>query len=721
MTIDNRDDYEAAVRRATKAAGSYYDGDIELMSDAEYDRLVDDVARTEQSHPDWKIDHHLFDQVAAGTSAGGDTKHTTPMLSLDKVTDDPQALDEWLGSIDCPVVVEPKLDGMAVRAVYRSGKLVQLVTRGDGATGEDITAQPNPITGLPEEVDQKLDFEVRGEIYMSNPQFVRANEIRAEHGENAFANQRNAVAGSIRRQRGDYAVPLSFAAYDLVDTGSAHLAAIEDSVIEAFGTIAARGTYSRRIDFLHQSLFGTAARLLSFALGRAGKTYMDPKPVVSVYGREGIVVTDPAEAITRVKILEAEREYLGYPIDGAVIKADNYTDRSRLGATSRAPRWALAYKFPAKELTAVVQDIEVSIGRTGRLALRARINPTVVDGSVVSYASLHNVSWLQDEDIRIGDTVIVKKAGDVIPRVESPIRSLRPEHAVRWQPPATDPAGNPWDKSTLLWRSTTPELSVAARLIYAVSRDALDIDGMSTAIVEALVEAGANDIDDLLRLNETDLIDLTTKDAAGKERRIGESVAKHLANEIEKARRAPLARIITALGIRGTGRAMSRRIAARFGSLHALRAATEDELQKVEGIGDKKADLIVSELAEMGPLIRRIEAIMAETAAQDELAATGENPPSSVAQVNDSPLAGMTIVVTGSMKGSALDGLSRNEMNELIERSGGKSSGSVSAKTSLLVCGEEGSSKWAKAKSLGVPIVTPDQFSAMIGKAPSNV
>lgn len=676
-TIATCDDYIATVEAAQLAAGAYYDTDVELMIDSEYDALIERIADAETAHPDWIIEHGLLTTVAAGTSAGGDVIHPTPMLSLDKVTDDLPALQRWIDSVGGPVVVEPKLDGMAVRAVYRAGRLTQVVTRGDGTSGEDVTAQAVAISGLPEHTSTDFDFEVRGEVYLSTSRFAQANAARVATGQPPFANSRNAIAGSLRSRSRSYPVLMSFAAYDADGAG------IDEAVIDQIGTVGARGTYSRRIDFLHQNLFGTAARL---------RHYLTPDELA------------PADLVQLFAQLRAE---LDYPIDGVVIKADLDSDRARLGAGSRAPKWALAFKFPAKELTAVVQDIEVSIGRTGRLALRARITPTVVNGSTVTYASLHNVSWLTEQDIRIGDTVIVKKAGDVIPRVESPILDLRPAGATAWLPPETDPAGNPWDKSTLLWRSTSPELSVAAKLIYAASRDALDIEGMSTAIIEALVADGAvTDLADLLALTETDLADLATTDTAGAARRIGASVACRLAEQITRARTAPLARLVTALGIRGTGRSMSRRLAAKFPSLDALRVATAGQLESVDGIGSEKAKLIVSELATMSVLL-------------DKLAAAG----ASVAPANDAseptqlPLVGMTVVITGSMKDSPLAALDRNEMNELIESNGGKSSGSVSAKTSLLVCGEEGSAKWVKATDLGIRIVTPVEFAGMVGIA----
>jgi len=852
MTLNTQADYLAAVEAARKGAAAYYDTDVQTMSDAQYDELIEQIAAAEQAHPQWTASDGLLTQVAAGTSSGGDVTHPTPMLSLDKVTEDKpgegyEALAAFIASVGGPVVVEPKLDGMAIRAVYRDGKLVQVITRGDGQSGEDVTAQARSISGLPDQINRGIDMEVRGEVFIRADQFEVANRNRVAAGKPPFANSRNAVAGSLRSDTRTYEVPMSFAAYDVIGD-------VDDLPIGP-GNLGDRGTYSRRITAAHQNFISTAARLMAQAVDNQ---YLAP--------------------LDKVKALLAQRGQLGYPIDGAVVKADLDDDRDRMGNGSRAPKWALAFKFAADTTTTVVEDIEVSVGRTGRLALRARVTPTLVDGSIVTYASLHNVSWLQEQDIRIGDTVIVKKAGDVIPRVESPVLALRRtedvpftmceyvvhmltiwkcspaliaaadnaihqldrangpypsmsvtrrsvtfdwtvtdqynqgresvggftigddglvergmtgveldwqliEHLqtvideaarrdshwkreadarryvhkapVRWvPPPETDPAGNPWDKSTLLWRSTTPELSVVGKLVYAVSRDALDIDGMSESIITALVECEKDvdmtpdgvliteplvtDIADLFTLTLDEIINLTTTDAAGKQRRVGEKTLTKIMAELNRANRsAPFARVLTAIGMRGTGRTICRRLVAHYGSIDAILDAVDgkSDLQDVEGIGSEKAALIRGEFLANRDLIERLDdlgldmgrgavvdldttdddveqvrAYLAENYGADKVASLGAEELAAAL----SPLSGMTVVVTGSMKGTALAEFGRNEMNELIEAHGGKSSGSVSAKTSLLVSSEPGSTKTVKARGLGVKIVDPDEFAAMV-------
>ena len=850
MTLNSEAEYLAAVAAARAAAAAYYDTDVQTMSDAQYDELIEQIAAAEQAHPEWTASNGLLTQVAGGISTGGDVAHPVPMLSLDKVTEDKpgegyEALAAFIAAVGGPVVVEPKLDGMAIRAVYRNGRLKQVVTRGDGQSGEDVTTQARSISGLPEKIGTGIDMEVRGEVFIRADQFEVANRNRVAAGKPPFANSRNAVAGSLRSDTRTYEVPMSFAAYDVLGD--------VDDLVTGPGSFGDRGTYSRRIDAAHQNLISTAARLMAQAVDFQND--LDP--------------------IDKVRALLAQRGQLGYPIDGAVVKADRDTDRSRLGDGTRAPKWALAFKFAADTTTTVVQDIEVSVGRTGRLALRARVTPTLVDGSIVTYASLHNVSWLMEQDIRIGDTVIVKKAGDVIPRVESPVLALRRTedemftmaeyvdahlamwkvsaqlreavgnviheldrpHSIypsmhpsrrsvafdwtlgdpsgygiqrlggftvaddgmieqwmtgveldwqvverlqaiidkadsfaphleprwkieaaqhgyvhrapqRWTPPETDPAGNPWDKSTLLWRSTTPELSIVGKLVYAVSRDALDIDGMSESILTALVESETphdmtpddvlvtrplvRDLADLFELDFDDLTNLATTDGSGKQRRVGEKTLAKIRGELLRAHEsAPFARVLTAIGMRGTGRTICRRLAAHYGNIDAIWDAIDGktDLEDVEGIGSEKAALIRSEFQANRALIGRLDDlglnmgrdlvpdIDLDTSDADhtQLRAHLAEHHSADQVIAAPPLAGLTVVVTGSMKGTALAAYGRNEMNELIEAKGGKSSGSVSAKTSLLVSSEPDSTKTVKARGLGVRIVDPDEFAAMIG------
>jgi DNA ligase (NAD+) len=660
-------DYLNAVEQAKAAAAAYYDGDTLLLTDAEYDTILDQIAATEATQPTWTVAHGLLDAVAGGVSAGGDVTHPTPMLSLEKAADQ-GAVTKFvnaLASRQATVVVEPKMDGLAIRAVYENGTLVLAATRGDGRTGEDVTAQilrTPGVTGLPATLDKPWTFEVRGEVYLTDDQFTVASDNRVNlAGKAPYANPRNAVAGALRNTDLGYEVPMSFAAYDLVPTD---------------------GT---KPDFDHH-------RLLMKQVASAGiQTAASLIPGGDTEFHNAGNVNKALDAI------EAARDTLGFPIDGAVIKVDSLPERDRLGIGSRTPKWAVAYKYAPAEARSILRDIEVTVGRTGRISLRAVIDPVEVGGTVVTYATLHNPAFIEAQGLGIGSVVTVVRAGDVIPRVTAAIGE-QPDGLTPWTAPETCPqCSQPWNKSTLLWRCDTYECSVAGRISYALSRDVLDVDGASVSFAEAAAESGlVNDIADLYNLTVTQVAALP----AGDGRTIGEKNATKIVNGIQAAKAQPLNRQITALGIRLTGRTMGRRLAAHFGSLAALRAATVEELSQVEGVGPEKATVIRQGLDTMSPVIDRLIAagITTETEQPDTPAGGGTL-----------PFTGMTVVVSGSVPG-----LSRNEANEAVERLGGKSSSSVSKNTSLLVAGDGAGSKAAKAESLGVKVMPAEEFAALV-------
>lgn len=653
-----RSDFAAMVRAARDAAAAYYDGGDILMTDAEYDALLDTIGELAREHPDWDTEG-VLDEVAAGVSRGGTVAHPTPMLSLGKAKD-PEAVAVFVALVSTPVLVEPKLDGLAVRAEYRGGRLVLVATRGDGASGEDVTAQARGVQGLPEVLPEAVDCEVRGEVYMTDADFDVASANRVAAGKPAFVNPRNATAGCLRNADADYEAPMSFAAYEI--TGP-----VADGAL----------THVERSAVMARLGIASCASLL---------------PELST-------PTEAAsEVLARLDAIGARRTGLGYPIDGAVVKVDSIAARDRLGAIARTPRWAVAYKYAPDTATTVLRDIEVAVGRTGRISLRAALDPVFVGGATITYATLHNPKFVTDADFRIGDTVYVYRAGDVIPRVNAVEMSRRPAGAEPWQPPSTCPAcGETWETSSLLWRCHTPACSTVGRIEYACSRDALDVEGLSEAIAEAIVEAGlARDIADLFTLTADDLANLPLGDGA---RIIGAKVAAKIITEINKAKNQPLSRVLIALGIRGTGRTMSRRLAAHFGSLSAFRSASIDELTEVEGIGPEKASLIHSELVLLSDVIDRMVAA-GITAAHDA-------PPASAGATG--PLAGKKVCVTGTVPG-----LSRNEANEAVERLGGKSSSSVSKATHLVVIGDGAGSKAEKAAALGIPVMAAEDFMALI-------
>ncbi|MFJ4109230.1 NAD-dependent DNA ligase LigA [Oerskovia enterophila] len=667
-------DLTALAEGLRAAAGAYYDTDELRMSDAEYDSGIEQLRIAVAADPSLAGQFaDLLDAVAAGQSAGGDVEHPTMMGSLDKAPT-LDALDALVLAIDGPVVVEPKLDGLAIRALYRAGRLDLVATRGDGRTGEDVTERVRrlEIDGLPARlVGADLSVEVRGEVFMADARFPAAQTARAALGGAPFVNPRNAAAGILRKGDAAYAGLLTFAAYDVVP-------------VDGSPATVADPSYSARLTVVEQAGIGTARALAPWLAGG--------EPVV-LTGEPGTVAVRSA-----VAALAERRPDLGFPIDGIVVKADLDADRARLGSGSRTPRWSVAYKYEAETAVTRVVAITTGVGRTGRLAIRVEVEPVFVGGTTITFATGHNATWMLEKDVRVGDTVVIKRANDVIPYIESVVLDERPADSTPWTPPATDPNGGEWDKSTLLWRSTDPSLSVGATIRYAVSRDALDIEGIGTEIVESLVEQGlVADVADLFSLD----VETLTSLPLGEGRMLGAKNAVKIAAEIERAKGAAWNRVITALGIRMTGRTMGRRLAAAIPTLDLLRAATVDDLAAVDGIGPIRAAAIREGLDDL-----EARGVLGRLAAAGVHTGTAPDPEDTVAL----PLAGMTVVVSGSVPG-----YSRTTVAELVEANGGKASSSVSSATSLLVSEPSTSSKYVKATDLGVRIVTPAEFLEMVG------
>lgn len=655
--------YASLVSRARDAAAAYYRGEAPQMTDAEYDALLERVASFEQAHPDETIAHDLFTAVAAGTGTG-DVPHPVPMLSLEKVKTETavRAFLTRVASVEDGagrsfVAVQPKLDGMAIRAEYREGTLAQVVTRGSGQAGEDVTARvlrdAVTIHGLPSHLTDAdgnqvvATFEVRGELLMSNEDYAVSNANRIASGKPGFENPRNATAGTVRAETLGYAVEMSFITYQHDLT----------------------------------------------SMEKVGLVFADELPGVVI-----APVRDQDAIIAAVEAFGAMRVDYDYPTDGAVIKVVDPELRARMGAGSRAPKWAVAYKYEDETAETTIRAIEVEVGRTGNLSFTALYDPVYVDGSTIARASLHNVDLIERKDIRIGSKALVYKANKIIPQVLS---VTNPEDTVPWVAPTEDADGFPYVRRGKFLTSTNPDDSVGALIRYAASRDVLDIDGLGSEIADALVTEGlVGALDDLFRIDPVLLAGLPLGETStGALRRLGEKNAQKLIDGIEAAKAQPLNRVITALGIRLTGRTFGRRLAAHFGSLDALLAATTEDLLAVEGVGPERAAVIGAGIQKNERVIRALI----------DLGVTSEVERAESAGA--AALAGMSVVVTGSTKGTKLEAYGRNEMNELIESHGGKSSGSVSKNTSLLVAGEGAGSKLAKAKELGVETITPDEFA----------
>ncbi|ROR35345.1 NAD-dependent DNA ligase LigA [Kitasatospora cineracea] len=694
-------DYADAVAAAARAAAAYYADGTTTLGDDEYDALVRAIAAYEQAHPEEVSEQSPTGKVAGG-AAEGDVPHSVPMLSLDNVfsgeelADWAASLERRLGRAPAKWCVEPKLDGLAVAARYEAGVLRRVLTRGNGLAGEDITHTAGDVLGLPAVLAEPVDVELRGEVLLTHAQFEVANELRTAHGAVPFANPRNGAAGTLRAKDRPYRIELTFFAYDAVglDGELAHSALLE--------------------------------RLAALGANTAASTAAAPLRC------EGV-----EEVQRRVEEIAGMRAALPFGIDGVVVKADDAADQRDAGSGSRAPRWAVARKLAAEHKVTRLLGVEWAVGRTGIIAPRAVLEPVVIDGVTVSFATLHNPADIERRGLMLGDRVFVYRAGDVIPRVEAPLVEERTGEEQPIVFPSVCPrCGEAIDTGEQRWRCVRGRnCQAVASIVYAAGRDQLDIEGLGSTRAVQLVEAGlVRDLADVFTLTREQLLSLE---------RMGTTSTDNLLAAIGTARTRPLNRVLCALGVRGTGRSMSRRIAAHFGSMASIRTADAEALALVDGIGPEKARLVVSELAELSPLLDRLAelgvgtqvtapavaavaaAVVAVVASADPAAVaegsvaedagaqnTGAQDTGAQAAVGG-PLSGEAVVVTGSMTG-ALAALSRNEMNELIERAGGKASSSVSKRTTLLVAGEKAGSKRAKAEELGIRILDPEQFAALV-------
>jgi DNA ligase (NAD+) len=671
--------YADAVRLAAAASAAYYGAGDSPLDDDAFDRLVRGIAAYESAHPGEALPDSPTGKVAGGAVVG-DVPHTVPMLSLDNVFSAPDLIG-WIAGLerrlDRPVEgwsVEPKLDGLAIAARYRDGRLIQVITRGDGSAGEDVSHAIGTIVGLPTALATAVTVEIRGEVLMTPGQFEAANTVRVEHGGAPFAHPRSAAAGSLRAKDRVYQVEMTFFAYGALPR-------------------ADEGDFAAGLRDLPHS------RIMELVAGLGVRTTA-ATPV-------GLLTcTTPEEIQARVEEIAELRAGLPFGIDGIVIRADAAIDQEQAGFSSRAPRWAIAYKLPATEKITKLVDVTWNVGRTGVIAPRAVLEPVMIDGATITYATLHNPADITRRGLMIGDQVMVHRAGDVIPRIEAPVVQLRTGAERPIEFPAVCPrCGADIDVTQQRWRCVRGrDCHTVASVSYAAGRDQLDIETLGeTRIVQMVQEGLLSDFADLFTLTREQILALD---------RMGELSTDNLLAAIDAAKHKPLNKVFCALGVRGTGRSMSRRIARHFAAMDEIRAADLEGFQAVEGIGPEKAALLVEELAELAPVIDKL------VAAGVNMIEPGATRPSTDDSAGDAtpgtlPLAGMTVVVTGSMTGP-LQALSRNEMNELIERAGGKSSSSVSKKTALLVAGENAGSKRDRATTLGVPVTAPEEFAVLV-------
>lgn len=673
----------------------YYVYDDPSISDAEYDRMMRELQDLEAAHPELVTPESPTQRVgAAPVSAFGSVRHAVPMLSLgnafdeeDVVAFDRRVTDTLRGAgllgpaQQAEYFCELKLDGLAISLRYEDGRLVQAATRGDGQTGEDVTSNIRTIKAIPLQLTGPAPkvLEVRGEVLMNRADFEKLNAAQAKRDEKVFVNPRNAAAGSLRQldPRITAKRPLRFFAYgwgEVQGLPGAQSGLFDEAPAGATDAAAAtlpEKSHGAMLDWLAALGLPVNVKHNHRATGAEG--------LMAFYAKVGALRPD-----------------LPYDIDGVVYKVDSLPAQKLLGFVARAPRFALAHKFPAEEATTTLLDIEVQVGRTGAITPVARLKPVFVGGVTVTNATLHNEDEIRRKDVRIGDTVIVRRAGDVIPEVVGAVLDQRPADAREFVMPKACPVcGSAIERleDETIARCTGGLFCAAQRkqtLWHAASRKALDIEGLGEKLVEQLVDSGrVKSLADLFSLRPLELVGLD---------RMGQKSADNLVEAIDKARAPALGRLLFALGIRHVGETTARDVARHFGSIEAIMDADEDALSSVPDVGPVVAGSI-----------RRFFAEQHNRDVIDQLKAQGVHPVAE-AVPQDTTLAGKTFVLTGT-----LPNWTREEASMRIQAAGGKVSGSVSKKTAYLVAGEDAGSKLTKAQELGVTVLDEDALKALLG------
>jgi DNA ligase (NAD+) len=644
----------------------YYVLDAPLIPDAEYDRLFRELQQLEQQHPEFITEDSPTRRVGDQPSPGfEEVRHAVRMLSLDNVFSDEELADfdrrvrDRLGTDKAVVyTAEPKLDGLAISLRYENGRLVQGATRGDGERGEDVTSNVRTIEAIPLRLLGKQYpalLEVRGEVFMPKAGFEKLNAEARKAGDKTFANPRNAAAGSLRQldPRLTAKRPLSFYAYGLGETDEA----IADSHAAAMQQLREIGVpVSPELKCLE-------------GIGQCLEYYAN---------------------------ILARRDSLPYEIDGVVYKVDSFEEQDRLGFVSRAPRWAVAHKFPAQEELTVVEDIEFQVGRTGAITPVARLKPVTVAGVTVSNATLHNMDEIERKDVRVGDTVIIRRAGDVIPEVVQVVPDKRPGNAKRPELPAHCPVCGSdvlRVEGEAVARCSGGLYCSAQRregIKHFASRKAMDIEGLGDKLVEQLDENGlVKTVADIYSLKATDIAALD---------RMGEKSAQNLIKALEKSKSTTLPRFLYALGIREVGEATARSLANHFLTLEAIEQADEDALQETPDVGP----IVASHIASFFRQEHNIEVLQGLIEAGIHWSAIEK--PGEAVQLLD----GKTFVLTGALSRP------RDQIKAQLEALGAKVAGSVSGKTDYVVAGEAAGSKLAKAQDLGIEILHEDQLQEML-------
>ncbi len=668
IPVDIKKQIEKLIAEINEHNYRYYVLDAPIVSDQEYDALFRELKELEEKYGYIPVDSPTQRVGAPPLEKFDKVKHTEPMLSLgnafsyDEVREFDERVKRFLkADEDVEYTVEPKYDGLAMELVYRKGTLATAATRGDGYVGEDVTtnvrtikAIPLTITGtdpVPDEID------IRGEVYMDTREFEKLNRTRELDEESLFANPRNAAAGSVRQ----------------LDSS---ITARRNLHMACYGLGASKGiefhSQTEFLDWLKKAHFPTPARLYR------------------VIGIEKVI-----EAIARI---EAERSKLPFETDGAVIKVNDFARQKTLGYKTREPRWAIAYKFAAHQATTVIEDIIPSVGRTGAITPIAMLKPVPIGGVTVSRCSLHNWDEIDRKDIRIGDTAVIERAGDVIPHLVTVIAEKRTGQERTFPPPRQCPVCGSdviREEGEVAYRCVglNCEAQVLEKIRHYASRGAMDIEGLGEKSVELLYSRGLiKHFDDLYRLKKTDLLDLP---------RFAEKSAQNLIQAIEASKKTTLARFLYALGIIHVGEYAARLLAKNFKTLEDLYHLRPDQVLEIKQIGEKLA-------ASLAKFFNDKENLHALSTLK-KLGLSLSNPDYAGGRTEkEGPLAGMTIVITGTLSRP------RKELEDLIESLGGHAAGSVSRKTSYLLAGEEAGSKLDKAKELGVKVITEAEFDTLV-------
>ncbi|MBR6784373.1 MAG: NAD-dependent DNA ligase LigA [Clostridia bacterium] len=636
----------------------YYELDSPIIQDEEYDALFQRLVVLEREYPRLANPNSPTQRVGGKVAERFETvRHEVPMDSFDKIFSE-EEIYEFVNKIkseypEAEFTVEKKFDGLSVSLEYNDGVLVRGLTRGDGISGEDVTENIKTINTVPIKLNGgKGKIIVRGEVYMPRRSFARLNEKCEANGKKTFANPRNAAAGSLRQL---------------------------DSKICAERGLQIFVFNLQLADDMPESHMESLERLKSL-----GFTVSD-----------GVTLCKTASEVAKaVRAIGDSRKSLAYDTDGAVIKVDKLSIRERMGSTSAAPRWAVAYKFPAEIAETQLIDIDIQVGRTGVLTPRAVLTPVHLAGSTVSYATLHNIDFIRERDVRIGDTVRLRKAGDIIPEIISVVAEKRSPNAVPFEMPDKCPSCSESvlrEDGEVAIRCINPDCpaQLSRSIIHFVSRSAMDIDNLGESVVEQFIVSG-------LIKSAADLYYLKKEDIASLDR-MGEKSAQNIVDAIEKSKQAGLERLLCGLGIRHIGEKAAQSLAARFGDIHSVMNATVEELCSVDDIGNESAEAVVRFFS--GDHAKRLV---------ERLLAAGVSGESKEKPLGNS-LEGKTIVVTGT-----LPTLKRQEAEALIRLHGGSASGSVSKKTSFVLCGTDAGSKLTKAQSLGIPVINEEEFLAMI-------